>query len=400
MKNVVIDISELLANPIRTGIQRVVRELVRHWPSPSHLRLARYDPSRGLRPLPDAVLPLLLDNDARARDADHVILKKYLEECIANNPPREFADDYVVLLPELFFDRSRCDWYRTRVVNDPCSICVLIYDFIPWLYPERIGVTETAFYMHYVRMVRGARCTAFISGQTRWDYVHRIRRSLSPEAGPVLPLGADGLDLERQLFSAEKNAWVAVGAINGNKNQDIIFGAFRQMWDAGFTGELVMIGRVFGVDSGKWLGEALTYPRFRHLVDVPDEIIRRELRRARATIYVSSVEGFGLPPVESLHAGIPVIVTESIPSIADLAPDGQIRVGDVTVDAIGDAVRVTADDASAARLWQEASALQLATWREFAHSTAAWIESGSGGIAAVPTQGKLQVASWPEGRAG
>lgn len=400
MKNVVIDISEVLANPIRTGIQRVVRELVRHWPSPAHLRLARYDSSCGLRPLPNAMLPLLLDNDARARDADHTVLKRYLEECIANNKTQDFADDYVVLLPELFFDHSRCEWYRNRVGQDPCSIFVLIYDFIPWLYPERIGVTTTSFYMHYVRMVRGARCTAFISGQTRSDYIHRIRRTVSPEAGPVLPLGADGLDLEKQSFSAAKNAWVAVGAINGNKNQDIIFEAFRRMWDAGFTGELVMIGRVFGVDSSKWLDVALTYPRFRHLIDVPDEIIRRELRRARATIYVSSVEGFGLPPVESLHAGIPVIVTESIPSIADLPPDGQIRVGEVTVTAIGEAVRVTADDASAARLWREASTLQLTTWRDFSHSTAAWIESGSPDTSAVPMHAKLQVASRPEGRAG
>lgn len=119
MKNVVIDISEMLANPIRMGIQRVVRELIRHWPSPSHLRLARYDPSHGLKPLPDAILPLLLDNDARARDADHSILKRYLEECLANNKPQQFADDYVVLLPELFYDHSRCEWYRKRVGRDP-----------------------------------------------------------------------------------------------------------------------------------------------------------------------------------------------------------------------------------------------------------------------------------------
>jgi len=381
MKNVVIDISEVLANPIRTGIQRVVRELIRHWPSPSHLRLARYKPSQGLRSLPDAILPLLLDNDARARDADHPILKKYLEECIASNTPREFPDDYVVLLPELFFDYSRCEWYRTRVGNDPCSIFVLMYDFIPWLYPERIGVAATASLMRYVRMVRGARCTAFISGQTRSDYIHRIRRSDLPEAGPVLPLGADGLGLEMQSFSSEKNAWVAIGAINGNKNQDIIFEAFRQMWDAGFTGELVMIGRVFGVDSSTWLDQALTYPQFRHLVDVPDEIIRRELRRARATIYVSSVEGFGLPPVESLHAGIPVIVTESIPSIADLPESGQIRLERAGVTKIADAVRLTTDDATLSRLWQQADKLQLATWRDFSHNTAAWIEGCCGDAA-------------------
>ena len=148
------------------------------------------------------------------------------------------------------------------------------------------------------------------------------------------------------------------------------------MWNAGFDGELVLIGRVFGVDSSGWLKDAGSDPKFRHLVDVSDEVIRIELSKARATIYVSGVEGFGLPPVESLHAGIPVIVTKSIPSIADLPHEGQIRLSSATVSEIAGAVQVTADDEAASRLWEQAAMLKLATWRDFAVRTAEWISAG------------------------
>jgi glycosyltransferase involved in cell wall biosynthesis len=374
MKYVVMDITELVGNPIRTGIQRVVRELIRYWPDPAHLKLARFDASRGLVALPESVLPLLLDDEKQAKEATADALKEYLAKQLLHGGEPRLPTDAVVLIPELFYDPLRCLWYLDRIRQDSMSVFCILYDFIPWLYPDRIGVTATAPFMHYLRLVREANRTAFISGQTQSDYATRIRRNGSVDFGPVLPLGADGLGLNRQTFAEDKRAWVSIGAINGNKNQHLIHAAFHKMWNAGFDGELVLIGRVFGVDSSAWLKDAGSSPKFRHLVDVSDEVIRIELSKARATIYVSGVEGFGLPPVESLHAGIPVIVTKSIPSIADLPHEGQIRLSSASVSEIADAVQVTADDEAASRLWEQAAMLKLATWRDFAVRTAEWIQ--------------------------
>ena len=53
-----IDITELLRNPIRTGIQRVERELIRYWPGPS--RLCPVIAGRtGFQRLPEGILPAL-----------------------------------------------------------------------------------------------------------------------------------------------------------------------------------------------------------------------------------------------------------------------------------------------------------------------------------------------------
>jgi hypothetical protein len=45
MSAIIVDISEFLANPVRTGIQRVVRQLISLWPEDTTFRFACYDPA-------------------------------------------------------------------------------------------------------------------------------------------------------------------------------------------------------------------------------------------------------------------------------------------------------------------------------------------------------------------
>ncbi|WP_420142331.1 hypothetical protein, partial [Sphingomonas sp.] len=43
MRPVIVDIGEFYGNPLRTGIQRMVCELLRHWPQDIPVQFARYD---------------------------------------------------------------------------------------------------------------------------------------------------------------------------------------------------------------------------------------------------------------------------------------------------------------------------------------------------------------------
>ena len=91
-------------------------------------------------------------------------------------------------------------------------------------------------------------------------------------------------------------------------------------------------------------------------------------------LFPSEGEGFGIPPLEALHAGIPVIVSAGLPALDGLPGLGQIRLATVSVDSIADAVRSLLDEAEARRLWAEASRLHLPTWRDFSHAVAAWVQ--------------------------
>jgi glycosyltransferase involved in cell wall biosynthesis len=113
--------------------------------------------------------------------------------------------------------------------------------------------------------------------------------------------------------------------------------------------------------------------RFHYLGHASDSAIRDVLRQVRATIFVSAEEGFGIPPFESLAAGIPVIASATLPSVNDLPEGGYLKIAPVSPATIGAAVEYLSVDANAARLWEEAGKLPIPTWRDFVSHLSDWL---------------------------
>jgi glycosyltransferase involved in cell wall biosynthesis len=55
---------------------------------------------------------------------------------------------------------------------------------------------------------------------------------------------------------------------------------------------------------------------------VSDPVLSALYRRARAFAYVPLTEGYGLPPLEAMHAGLPTVVSDQVPSVHDLGAPG------------------------------------------------------------------------------
>jgi glycosyltransferase involved in cell wall biosynthesis len=370
---IVLDVTELVGNPIRAGIQRVVRELIRRWPADVPMRVARYEHGEGLVAVSDRVIELITDasQDAASLQPNEISLE--VTRLLSVKTPGLPKNGHV-FVPEVFFEGRRCAYHQARVRIDPTSVGFIAYDFIPWLHPERIGVKETASLMPYLRLLRSTRRIAFISAATREDYTRRIMRG-GGEYGRILPLGCDGLGLEHQTFSPLRRGFLCIGSIDGRKNQDRVLRAFQMLWEQGYDIPLTIVGKAFdNVDLSEF-DAARTHPQFAWDREATDERVRELLRKARGTIYASEIEGYGLPPVESLHAGLPVICSGSVASVRDLPPDGQIRLPDMTPEAIAAAVLTLSDDGAAAKLWSEAQGPTLVTWDDFASQTAYWMQS-------------------------
>jgi glycosyltransferase involved in cell wall biosynthesis len=359
-----LDISELVRNPIGTGIQRVERELIRHWPGSSALVPVIASPA-GFRTLPRDTLATCVAGASPSR---------WRRLAAMVRPLRADPAGLRLLNPELFLDAVRARCYTDLIAAGAGAVGWLLYDFFPWLCPQYFDPGAPHRSMSYLQALRVVPHVAHISEQTRCDYEQRIMRGRG-RRGPVIALGADGIGLPRQHFSPHRNRYVALGTLEPRKNVAAVLEAFAGLWAEGCTAELVVVGmmREGAQREAMWLNRLRAEPGLRYLGHADDATLRELLAGARAMVFTSEAEGFGLPPVEALNAGIPVIVSARIPSIAMLPPGGQIRLERADAAAVAAAVRSLQDDATAARLWREAAALPTRSWRDFAAEAAGWV---------------------------
>src|SRR5262249_1941068 len=114
--------------------------------------------------------------------------------------------------------------------------------------------------------------------------------------------------------------------------------------------------------------------RFSWVENASDGEVRDLIVSSRATIFTSLVEGFGLPPLESLALGVPVIVSTGLPSLESIPPLGQIRLANPNAVAIGGAVRELLDNDKHRVLREQIRELRVPTWADFGQRLASWIE--------------------------
>ncbi len=316
-----LDLSEIISNPLRSGIQRVVREAIRHWPGPAQLQPCYVDPGGKLLSLPSATLDTLCETadtgTAEAREVD----RRKLKTLVAAGKPVRYFDIKQLLNLELFYNAARADTYL-QLAASGIRVSWYLYDFLPFLRPDLFPPGTTRHCMHFLRALRSASHFAFLSEQTRDDYAMRVARTKSTMSlGPVISPGADGLGLERQSFFSSRRDFVALGTIEPRKNTIAALEAFELLWQKGCDVRLVVAGRLSS-DAANVLAFFRKYESDPHLVvleEPADEQVRDLLRGARALVMPSEAEGFGLPPYEAVHVGIPAIASKNLPSTAQIS---------------------------------------------------------------------------------
>ena len=151
-----------------------------------------------------------------------------------------------------------------------------------------------------------------------------------------------------------------VGTIEPRKNLGRILTAFERLHATGLTDALVIVGKrgwlyddFFARLEGSPAKQAVIFPGF-----VPDADLPAVYAGAQALAFPSEFEGFGLPVLEAMACGTPVVCsnTSSLPEVAGdpSAGSGQaaaLLVDPLDVDALTDALRrVLSDPALATEL--------------------------------------------------
>ena len=187
-------------------------------------------------------------------------------------------------------------------------------------------------------MARKATLVITPSEEVRSEVIQHLK--LKPEKVFAIPLAPRSLFRPvplaetaetRTRLGIEDEFLLFVGTIEPRKNLSTLLLAFEEVVDTtGLQPQLVIAGRV-GWKEKELLARLKNSPaRERiHLTGfVTDEDLRALYSSCRAFVYPSVYEGFGLPPLEAMACGAPVIASQ-MPSVnetvARLVPPADVR---------------------------------------------------------------------------
>jgi glycosyltransferase involved in cell wall biosynthesis len=377
--SVYIDLTEFCRNPVLSGIQRVIAQLCRHWPGDA-LQPVVFVPGDGLVLLDPELIGVI--GGHFDQDANHSESSAQVRSIAARTrTPLRLGQHDVVLVPELFYDPPRVGFYEQLDALALRQYRFIVYDLIPLVVPEFFPGMQVDVICGYFRMIRRIPRRAFISQATRKVFYRRLLRS-DESGGIVLRLGSDGLGLKPTAPTQRPTLkFTVVGRVEPSKNPGLILDAFEPLLRSNPALKLVFIGRVGHLPTDlkeKFSGMAADpHSGIEHHSQPSDSLIRDHLVTSRASLFLSAAEGFGLPPVESLWLGTPVIASPEIPSL-ELIGSAGVRIVD-RMDAAGvrAAVLEFSDTAFAEAKAEQARALRLPTWKDFAQQTAEWCNPDS-----------------------
>ncbi|MEM7339881.1 MAG: glycosyltransferase family 1 protein [Actinomycetota bacterium] len=172
-----------------------------------------------------------------------------------------------------------------------------------------------------------------------------MRHGAAPERTEVVPLGVssplsapESAGFVRRRFNLPHRFALWVGTVEPRKNVGVLIEAIRQVPDL----PLVMVGPDgWGVDTRAML--APLGDRLHRIGPVSDIQLSGLYRAASVFVLPSLVEGFGLPVLEAMAHGTPV-VTSADTATAEVAGDAARLVDARDPESVASAVRATFDD--------------------------------------------------------
>lgn len=286
--------------------------------------------------------------------------------------PRLIRQESIDLLHSLHY---------TRPLSLSCASVVTFHDMTFFLFPKLHTLSKRLFFPAAIRhSARTADAIIAVSESTRQDAIRLL--NLDPAFIHTVPLGVNinfrpypgspNLATTQQRYQLPDHFILYVGMLEPRKNLPLLLRAYRRVLDQGQAPPLVLAGRMgWGVDaihsiiSDLDLAKQIYFPGY-----IPPEDLPFVYNLADLFVYPSLYEGFGLPPLEALACGTPVI-TSAVSSMPANMGDAAILVPPSDELALSAAIRKVLTSTDLRQKLAVKGPLQAAKfkWETTAHQT-------------------------------
>jgi glycosyltransferase involved in cell wall biosynthesis len=226
-----------------------------------------------------------------------------------------------------------------------CRYIVMVHDLIPLRF-ARFSPLTTYFCYYIPKVLDKAEHIVCNSESTAKDITDFY--SISPNKVTPILLGYDRshfYPLNLPSNSATRPYFLYLGRQDSYKNLHRLIMAFAslpnnkeyELWVAGST------DKRYTPALKKQIAEQGIVERVKFLDYIPYEELPKVINQALAFVFPSLWEGFGLPVLEAMACGTPVI-TSNLSSLPEVTGDAAILVNPYSVAEIADAMKAIAED--------------------------------------------------------
>jgi glycosyltransferase involved in cell wall biosynthesis len=257
-------------------------------------------------------------------------------------------------------------------------LVVTVHDAVPWTDPDTLTPHGAAWHRAMIgRLARTADAIVVPTAAVAQELSDRL-----PVAGKVhvighgvtaFPVPADAEDRRRAMgLPPDSGHVLAIGTVEPRKGLDVLMSAMARPELAGL--QLAIIGQAGwgAVDPRRLAALAgLGADRLRLLGPRGDADLAAALDGAVAVAVPSRAEGFGLPLLEAMAAGVPVVHSQ-VPALVEVAGGAGIAVPIGDDAALAEALAAVAGDPALARRMSERGRARAAAFTWDAAARATW----------------------------
>lgn len=328
-KQLLVDISELVQRDAQSGIQRVVRSILREWLQHPH-------PDYRIEPV------------YATTETSYKYARKFMLEFSGSVKKNDdVQDEFVEIVPgDIFFGLD----FQPQVVpanraffqclrNHGVSVSFLLHDLLCIQMPHFFPPGSAEGFKDWLDVIFKNDGVVCVSETVAIELIELSEESNKRQGKPLEILWShNGVDRKTPVTDypsllklnpaleslAARNTFLMVGTIEPRKGHEFVLRAFENLWNEGHELNLFFVGKKgWMVDS--LVSEISQHPelniRLFWLESVSDEYLNEIYRTSTCLIAASYGEGFGLPLIEAAQNELPIIARD-IPIFREVAAEG------------------------------------------------------------------------------